>query len=503
MSYSTPPESSPLPLRQSCDRCHGLKVRCIRNAEVGLETLPSESCSRCRRAGSVCIYSPQQKPGRPPLGSDAQDTATSASYARKRLRQSPPRTFRPSVGRPSDSATQRGSVSVDPAQFSPFMVGEELWLSNAPGYDLDFLTAVPNMPPIESSSSQSRSQAGPSEDEVSPASRPVQSEPEGSMKQSFADAIERDTEEIADLSLRIYRAVKAVSRPGQTLLSASSPALNDIFAASETFIGIVSRCISGCSGVNAATHLHNDDVSMFPTPPDWDDDCFSGSRHHGGMCSSAGKSADLGVVLMIVACHQRLLTAFWSILCSIAHQLRRCGQHKQTLFPPIDQQVRRSVNLSIGGGQTFSPPERQRSEDFQTNPFSFMEMPTTQALVVVKLVAHQLQRLNRALDQLVEYRAMMPVASATIPTALPRRLSSSSSGSSESPDLRGHSSHRRLRVGRGDENSELTSDGSTTDASTGCIRAIKAAMVMMNRDQDKVYAGIKTAKQLIRNLEAV
>ncbi len=63
----------PMPRRQSCDRCHEQKVRCVTEVQDRAVTLggiaeESESslaghvvssvpCVRCRKAGAVCIYS--------------------------------------------------------------------------------------------------------------------------------------------------------------------------------------------------------------------------------------------------------------------------------------------------------------------------------------------------------------------------------------------------------------------------------------------------------------
>lgn len=49
--------------RFACDRCHALKLRCMRKDEPDAE---GESCVRCHRAGALCRYSPSERLGRPP-----------------------------------------------------------------------------------------------------------------------------------------------------------------------------------------------------------------------------------------------------------------------------------------------------------------------------------------------------------------------------------------------------------------------------------------------------
>ncbi|KAL2170660.1 hypothetical protein VTG60DRAFT_4585 [Thermothelomyces hinnuleus] len=67
-----------MPRRQSCDRCHEQKVRCVTEGAAGSEALggiaeegtqnpgghvvSSVPCVRCRKAGAVCIYSLAVRP---------------------------------------------------------------------------------------------------------------------------------------------------------------------------------------------------------------------------------------------------------------------------------------------------------------------------------------------------------------------------------------------------------------------------------------------------------
>ncbi|KAJ5124080.1 uncharacterized protein N7515_007905 [Penicillium bovifimosum] len=75
--------------RQSCDRCHGQKLRCTRasNDETG-------ACIRCRRQGAQCIYSSSLPKGRPSmyrLDGPSSDSTTLPQVARPkpRSRQAP------------------------------------------------------------------------------------------------------------------------------------------------------------------------------------------------------------------------------------------------------------------------------------------------------------------------------------------------------------------------------------------------------------------------------
>ncbi|KAJ5826828.1 hypothetical protein N7447_003591 [Penicillium robsamsonii] len=56
----TPPAPSSLPHRQSCDRCHKQKLRCIREPNTGV-------CDRCLRKRAQCVYSFSLPKGRPTM----------------------------------------------------------------------------------------------------------------------------------------------------------------------------------------------------------------------------------------------------------------------------------------------------------------------------------------------------------------------------------------------------------------------------------------------------
>ncbi|KAK4171884.1 hypothetical protein QBC36DRAFT_198313 [Triangularia setosa] len=62
MAPSSNTSPVPLPRRQSCDRCHSMKLRCTRtgNSETG-------ACNRCLRSGAQCVYSSSLPKGRPSM----------------------------------------------------------------------------------------------------------------------------------------------------------------------------------------------------------------------------------------------------------------------------------------------------------------------------------------------------------------------------------------------------------------------------------------------------
>ncbi|KAK4161226.1 hypothetical protein QBC43DRAFT_98970 [Cladorrhinum sp. PSN259] len=96
---SNEPSFPPMPRRQSCDRCHEQKVRCITQgpdgvsglgaiaeedeSTLGRQVLAEIPCVRCSKAGAICIFSPQLRSGRPRV----HRTTSSPSSRQKRTRQ--------------------------------------------------------------------------------------------------------------------------------------------------------------------------------------------------------------------------------------------------------------------------------------------------------------------------------------------------------------------------------------------------------------------------------
>ncbi|KAL7940878.1 hypothetical protein V8C42DRAFT_361633 [Trichoderma barbatum] len=470
MLLMTTPGEAHLPFRRSCDRCHDQKVRCMRTQESSHAIPESEPCVRCKRSGSICIFSPQQKPGRPPLGGDTRNTTSSAMHSRKRprqslgsvdLSQSPPPTCPPSVTSLPDSASVMGSLSLGSTLFSHFTTGDEFGNGSACAYDADFLISIPTMPSIDSLSSKKH----------------MESVSEQKVMQSIVDIIERDTEELGNLSLQVCHAARALSSSYPTSLAVSSPSLNEIFASTETLVSIIHRNISGSSDDNKNDPFSNADPASFSHQADWDEfNWLQGLPHREWVSpqvySTINRVPDTGVVLMILACHQRLLATLGSILFYISRHLRQ--QQPQ--------------NLPIGA----SP---------------FIEMPTTQTLIIVNLVSHQLQRLDRAVGLLAEddgTTKRQPGSASR--TAVTRVLSHVSPEQSYSSQLfsttEDQSPQSKLRIACNGDNDErgITSIESS---SSGSHKAITSAIDMMKYRQEQLQKQMRTVKQQIRNFDSI
>ncbi|KAK1828643.1 hypothetical protein QBC39DRAFT_333163 [Podospora conica] len=113
---------SPMPRRQSCDRCHGQKVRCFTSGpeeifepggqaddEVSINGhfVSSYPCLRCEKAGALCVFSAQLRPGRPILPRDPSSNVPS----RKRARTASSRASPSNLASPSNCPAQLSQTS--------------------------------------------------------------------------------------------------------------------------------------------------------------------------------------------------------------------------------------------------------------------------------------------------------------------------------------------------------------------------------------------------------
>jgi hypothetical protein len=330
--------------------------------------------------------------------------------------------------------------------------------SNA--YETDFLIGVSGMPSIES---------------LSP-TRQKSFFPEGSTSESFVDQTERDTEELGNLSLRVCRLNKALSSSYPSSLSISSPCLNDIFISSEILVGIIHRNIGGKYGNKVDNLVPDTGSHEFDLAASWEDVDWLQQRiseRPAVAPQTDRRIPDTGVVLMILACHQRLLTTLGGILFYISRNLRQQQ-------PP---------NRHVGTSQ-------------------FLDMPTTQAIINVKLVSHQLQRLDHAIGLLGDNGASKnPVRSNTTRVAANSNDSLPSSRSSGSPlSIHGAAGRNSLSKPKDvfdDEDSEHESDISSSSASSGSHKAISSALSMMKRRHEQLQRQIVTVKQLIRQFDSI
>lgn len=153
----TPDATAATPRRQSCDRCHGQKLRCTRR-----DSHKSGACERCLRKGAVCVYSSSLPKGRPSLyrlgevppapSSPSSSTASSSAATARRpgavpndtrpLPESPTATiqFPTTPVTPVQTGQQPGDTQIDPQT--------DLEMAQGNAYDLSHsVDSLPNFWP--------------------------------------------------------------------------------------------------------------------------------------------------------------------------------------------------------------------------------------------------------------------------------------------------------------------------------------------------------------------
>ncbi|KAL2136490.1 hypothetical protein VTI74DRAFT_3509 [Chaetomium olivicolor] len=415
----------PMPRRQSCDRCHEQKVRCVTEGPNGTlgpggiteaseadpqgPVVSSVPCVRCRKAGAVCIYSPQLRSGRPRLRRDS-----SAPPPRKRARRvsrcssssplspmlshsmTPPPSSRPSTAvtfsssgvglgileQPDEHIQAESSPPIPsplppppvatpqcdemkPARPGPEVASlSEPWLTSLFDSDgsqflagMDQLSSISHYQPAPTISSVPLFPGLATE--VSTTGSGMSSFP-----WSYPNPPDYSLEELSQISLRIHLAGRALETLSRTPVSAPSPVTNDVFDVACSLVNFVERYASQRP---LPVSKPPDHPKCTPVPG-----CLENysAGSFGASCPGASPvidtALDSSINLMIHACHQALLGIFEDLTASSFFQLVETQQPTPPGTPPAAS-------------------------------FHSQEHP---ALVMANLISHHLDELDRAVSKL-------------------------------------------------------------------------------------------------------
>ncbi|KAK4148543.1 hypothetical protein C8A00DRAFT_19641 [Chaetomidium leptoderma] len=341
-SRTLDPAPPPMPRRQSCDRCHEQKVRCVTEGLDGALTLggiaeESESspgahvissvpCVRCRKAGAVCIYSRMIG-----LGILEHPSEDAHEHVSPQINPLPPSTTtRPHYER----GNRRGPGLQTPPltgqwQTPPYgSGGHQFPAGMCQSIPCSEGTTVPAIPCVP----------------LFPDQGPEMTVSTGNVMDSypwvFPTLPDYSLEELAQINLRIHLAGHALSAPSRALAPLSSPAVNDILDAAYSLANAVDRYASRRR------------LTPLSEPP-------AGSPVIDG-------AFDSSIRLMIHACHQALLGTFEDLSSSLIIGLEEPQQARPLGTPP-------------------GPP-------FSTC--------STQAAATTNLISHALNQLDRVISSL-------------------------------------------------------------------------------------------------------
>ncbi|KAK0671474.1 hypothetical protein QBC41DRAFT_354275 [Cercophora samala] len=394
----TVPTLPPMPRRQSCDRCHELKVRCVTdghdNTALGLGVIGEESeasrgrsviapvpCARCSKAGTVCIFSPQLRSGRPRVHRHP---------VRKRARRSSICPSSPAEVSPTDSQ----SLSPRPATFSfpvskprldfrrqsqvqptPLLLSTTLspsldgMYASQRGHDIDTPATILSNFTLPASQGHfpgnhdhfhvfSHAEASGVEF-VPPFSESILSATSTTTDHAWVYSGSSDTflEEVTQINLRIHRAGRMLSTITRALLTIASPAINEIFDV-------------GCSLISFLDRYAARQMTSPQTPLENRRSGSDGYRiSHGSTSTSAPMSSaiETATSLTALSSHQLLLGMFEDISTSFLAQ--------------------------INSGQAATPPSTPSRG-------AFFGPSHGQMLAIVNLISHLMEQLDRAFQSL-------------------------------------------------------------------------------------------------------
>ncbi|KAL2182950.1 hypothetical protein L209DRAFT_774652 [Thermothelomyces heterothallicus CBS 203.75] len=454
---ASPPRSSAvdaelpcMPRRQSCDRCHEQKVRCVTVEAAGSEAsgdiaeeatqnpgghfISSVPCARCRKAGAVCIYSPQLRSGRPRRRQDSRAAPPRRRGRRASRSPSSSSAASPEYGRPSPAPLPHQtsalpespggiplSIAHHPSQeFAqdpgaretaslPCSTVASSWHQNVhrnPDTDTPPLTEQWHRPSSYHTSGAPTTPADtcglaafaavpaipcasvfpqPANDMIPTADHDFV----GGYSWSLPSSSESLLEELSQINLRIHLGGRSLPEPSTTTAPWSLAAVNDVLDAACSLTDAVDRFTAG--------------RAMSSREPQ-----ESGRRRS----SALDAAFDSSTRLTLHACHQALLGVFDHIS---AWLLLYLAQSPQQRTPPA------------------TPPHL---------PAYYLATCNQQAAVMANLMGHLLNELDRTF--LASSMLMSTKATPGPPVALGRGMSNPG-GPWEPPDL--HSGHAAWRGG--------------------------------------------------------
>jgi len=197
-----------------------------------------------------------------------------------------------------------------------------------------------------------------------------------------SDALESQIKELSELNLRIFRTARAISTDTWSPLSVSSPYFNELVETTGLLINFLNRMAAQKLDSTLAMDL----LSRF-------NPCSTSSDSSSLDSSSDPTIPDPGVILLILACHERLLSSFEKLCLSIHQQLQAMETSAQT----YSQQQEQSYLDSNGGSISLLSDRIQASILHTSGSQGFMPSSTSQFVMMTELTNHLMKRLDRSL----------------------------------------------------------------------------------------------------------
>lgn len=477
------------PLRQSCDRCRELKVRCkpsptISILQTGANGLPL--CVRCARAGADCTYSRKD-----PL----------SMYLTNGFEANSQRTAQQRTGRPH-LPRQRPRQPSTPARQNQTSLGITTLGRSEPV--IDFSPDVPNETLLQTLFSleangfgQSASEEVTHLNELSPGGSPdmfpelmrndnqpqlqqysggfsaVLPDPPISALESAPDPLEKDTLDLAALNIRIYKMTRAMSDQDGIIASAKKPPTDEMIDIIRCVLQVLDRIVARTAdGRDAQLRLSPDslqselehNLNMHAIDP----------PKYLSSTTTLGSALDTGIVFMVLACHQRILDMFKNICLSLHRHI--CS----------------STGTSSGQGYS---TETRSSMSTEGQPLK--ELSNAELAMAVELMTHLIDRLDRGLYQLaLAMGALNDTADPLGPsTSLQNSLAETCEGS--------HTITPSRQSTEKFEGSHTISQASDQEENNSCLYAAKSVTGIVQQKQAALNMHLQLLKRSIRQSDGI
>ncbi|KAI1342714.1 hypothetical protein F5Y15DRAFT_370576 [Xylariaceae sp. FL0016] len=460
------PDSNHSALRQTCNRCRELKVRCQSRYAITSKDRqhdPDKSlgpgvlapCLRCARAGANCIYGSKQRSGRPRVYPKPSSPRPSASPPTSSARVynpdfenavwtlSPQEVLSPqswlSQQKPLDPVATLINEQQIPSLFDNSVDDESIALENDdcliyPEYFMDSTTTGTCLLPDSSGPIATPADSQLVQEEQQRPDQPC-------LIGDSSDPTVKNMRSLMDLNLRIY----LLQHQAERTFNPSQQECSDVADVAQSFLGIITDRTQAASFRHRS---HSCDITLHPSmsPPlspgsdslprtnvDYNSKSTNNRQKY-----YEGKShgMDAGTMLIIYSCYQRLLDLFIQICTSIQAQIQK-----------------ESISCSA----------------------SF-----TQAVMATELVSHLTRRIDRGLSQLLKQETRQPASSSRnrMPSLWPGEITDSALDAFSDFDNCYFESRNVIRA-RGDRDRYVAGRGAL---GIHGLRAVEHAIARNHRD---------------------
>ncbi|KAI1113473.1 hypothetical protein F5Y14DRAFT_417838 [Nemania sp. NC0429] len=439
-----------MPLRQTCDRCRELKVRCKRGSGEGAPAdgtaaISSRPCVRCSRVGIICTYSPRRRSGRHAQWGVQDETQKHTPYA-------------PSANQSIDvhDVDWSWTYGLTGLDCSPELAG-----NTTLGCPLELDVAQTGPPESARESADERAKPplsfarGKERSEVSDTTTSVA--PTNGHWNHDGKPRDASTCDILDLNVRTARMLQSMA--SERTYGAECPSNDEMIDVASCLLKFIERLCRQISCVSCADSTHR-----VQSPPDGSSPLTQDSvaiRDSGTDQRPVAQSPDLSTVMLTLACHQRIVELFGYVCSMISSKI-----HDDHSLPALSPEPTSATTLSPGVGT----------------------IPNAQRVMTLELLNYLLHKLDRGQAQLAD--ALRPTRSVGSVCSSTPSAESYATAISASPSEETYSGTDAEHVHTGRESLSMNTAGHLI---------MDRAMIA----QHGLFTQIKVTKQMVTRIDGI